>query len=111
MGKSNPVTVRKWRRTLKGKYSELKSDCNRKKLKTDLTFEEYCDIVSNKCEYCGSDLAEAGHGLDKKNSELGYTKDNIVPCCWECNRIKTNLLTYEEMKAAMKVVIEIRIGS
>ena len=33
--------------------------------------------------------------FDRKNSELGYCKENIVVCCWLCNRMK-NITDYTD---------------
>jgi hypothetical protein len=30
-------------------------------------------------------------GLDRIDSEKGYVHGNVVPCCWECNKIKSAL--------------------
>jgi hypothetical protein len=30
----------------------------------------------------------AGHNLDRKDSSLGYTKENCLVCCAVCNRMK-----------------------
>ena len=29
--------------------------------------------------------------LDRKDSNKGYTKDNVVWCCWQANNIKQDL--------------------
>jgi 5-methylcytosine-specific restriction endonuclease McrA len=36
-------------------------------------------------------------GIDRVDNSIGYTPDNCVPCCTQCNRIKLDHLTYEEM--------------
>ena len=37
------------------------------------------------------------NGIDRKNSNLGYSLENIVPCCFICNRGKSNM-NYEDWK-------------
>lgn len=58
------------------------------------------------CEYCGIDVesnkAYRGHNsirltIDRKDSNAGYTMDNIVLSCAICNTTKSNVLTYEQM--------------
>ena len=34
-------------------------------------------------------------GIDRIDSSSGYTIDNVVPCCWTCNRMKGDL-TWED---------------
>jgi len=73
-----------------------------------LTYEEFLDFTRIKaCHYCGSPILwlprkrykinTCGHHLDRKDNSLGYTKENCVVCCWECNRIKGGFYSYEEM--------------
>jgi len=89
-------------------YNELKSHKKNGK-KVILTFDEFLDIIKSKeCHYCGKPLIyeehsrvwgktnSRAHQLDRKNNDLDYTKDNVVTCCWECNRLKSDRFTYEE---------------
>jgi len=67
-----------------------------------LTKDDFLEIVTKPCIYCGSSLSNMldkkdGYGsfkytgIDRYDNNLGYTKENSVPCCSICNRIKTNL--------------------
>ena len=89
-------------------YNELKLH-KRRSTVVELTFEEFLEIIKErKCHYCEEDLNyeeysrvwgktnSRAHQLDRKNNDLGYTKDNVVTCCWECNRLKSDRFTYEE---------------
>jgi transcription initiation factor IIE alpha subunit len=89
-------------------YNELKLH-KRRETAVELTFEEFLEIIKERnCHYCGEDLNyeeysrvwgktnSRAHQLDRKNNDLGYTKDNVVTCCWECNRLKSDRFTYEE---------------
>ena len=79
----------------------------------DLTYEEFialCEVPT--CHYCGKDLNRTkyrseGHGspslLDRKDSSLGYSKENCVPCCWECNNLKGAKFSYEEFKLILLI--------
>ena len=37
------------------------------------------------------------YNLDKKDAKGGYSIDNCVPCCADCNRTKSNHITYDLM--------------
>lgn len=59
------------------------------------------------CYYCGVDEETARKSkhplncrlnIDRKDNDRGYELDNICLSCGWCNRIKTNILTEEEMK-------------
>jgi RNA polymerase sigma factor (sigma-70 family) len=67
---------------------------------------EYLSLLGTSCFYCNincifgySKNNEKNHPdtltYDKKNPDIGYCKENIVPCCWFCNRMK-NKSIYED---------------
>ena len=102
--------LKSWRETLKGRFSQSKS---KMKEKWNLTFEEYQIILKdNECHYCGKELNKSGSGLDKKDPNGIYEVSNVVPCCKNCNIMKNNFLSYEEMvvvgKALKKYWIKIK---
>jgi len=89
-------------------YNELKSHKKNDK-DLNLSFKEFLEIIKNpECHYCGIPLKyekysrywgkvhSRAHQLDRKDNNLGYDKDNLVTCCWECNRLKSNRFTYNE---------------
>ena len=74
-----------------------------------LSFDEWKSLISNPCHYCNRDLYEpCGTSIDRKDNELGYTTENSVQCCGECNRVKGNILSYAEMKYLMPLLMEFR---
>ena len=77
----------------------------------DILETKYIELISSPCSYCGTSLLpESGCGLDRINNDLGYTLDNVVPCCGPCNQIRNVHLTHDEMKVAMKAIVEYRHG-
>ena len=67
------------------------SDRLRRPTKTPLAFElsaaELNAIREGPCAYCG--LGER-NGVDRTDNDIGYTLDNCVPCCSECNYMKNS---------------------
>jgi hypothetical protein len=82
----------------------------------DLTFDQWFQISQKNCFYCGIGpsnkynvfLKKKGasqeaknngdfiyNGLDRIDSTLSHTVDNVVPCCWICNRAKNTRTTEE----------------
>lgn len=47
-------------------------------------------------------------GIDRVNSKIGYTLGNVVPCCKKCNTVKSDILSGQEMYAAMRVIKKLR---
>ncbi len=88
------------------KFSYMRSKSKRRHVNVTITLEEYIRISSLPCHYCGLSLPRTGYGIDRKHNSLGYTFGNVVPCCWKCNKIKGNVLTYDEMIIVSKALRE-----
>lgn len=54
----------------------------------ELNFDEFKILVTSPCHYCNKRNTEEANGIDRVNNDLGYTRDNCVPACWKCNRMK-----------------------
>lgn len=67
-------------------------------LEWSIPFESYERLISKNCDYCEGPLPPTRVGLDRKNNDLGYTLENVVPCCRYCNQLKSDIFTYEEFK-------------
>lgn len=81
---------------------QYKTSAKRRKLSFDLTYDDFEKIISSNCEYCGSKPLNHRqtkylkqelfyNGVDRKDSREGYNRDNCVPCCFVCNRAKSDL--------------------
>jgi hypothetical protein len=75
--------------TKRGKYNKYKKSARSRNINFDLTFDEFIYFWENPCFYCGSPINNIG--LDRVNNNIGYTINNIVPCCIMCNKIKLDL--------------------
>lgn len=55
----------------------------------ELTKDQYDTLREDECTYCGRESAD-GHtnGIDRVNNDNGYTFDNCVSCCGDCNYAK-----------------------
>lgn len=64
------------------------------------SFEHFLKLSQQPCHYCGTQeltcyfyhrsktVAFQYNTLDRKDSSLGHTVANVVPCCKQCNRAK-----------------------
>jgi hypothetical protein len=82
----------------------------------DLTFEQWSNLVQQKCHVCGADpvLREGKvhmiigtrvpiNGLDRIDNSLGYTLSNVRPCCSTCNYMKHKLSDEKFMQHIEKI--------
>lgn len=91
-------------------YCSYKGKAKFKLLEFDLTIEEFKNITSSNCYYCGVEPLQLAskqntyrerlarykeeyyyNGIDRIDSNKGYIKDNIRPCCGICNKAKRDL--------------------
>lgn len=79
----------------------------KKGLECDLTIEDMLDIMNHPCVYCGDTKRI---GCDRIDNSKGHTKDNVVPCCVECNKARSDYFSFEEMKKLGGTIREIKSG-
>jgi hypothetical protein len=93
----------------KSRLSSLKANAKRRNMECTLTVEQYATLVaSGVCIYCGGGIPETG-GLDRKDSTVGYTFENCVPCCRRCNEVRGHdNITYLEMFEVIKLLRTLR---
>ncbi len=71
-----------------------------------LTDSQFFALVQSQCHYCSYPASKGRlmvkpyetfvyNGVDRKDNSLGYTPENCLPCCFECNNAKGRR-TYEE---------------
>ena len=77
---------RKRRRTPNGKFQKYKSSAKYRKIGFNLTFRQFMTFWQKPCHYCGKQIDTIG--LDRINSSGEYSLNNVVSCCWECNKFK-----------------------
>lgn len=106
------MSVRLRKRTYPQKrLSSLKSQAKKRGLEFDLSLDTFINEISKPCIYCNNLLGEksvTASGLDRKDNSKGYVSDNICSCCWICNSIKGEHLSFQEMKAVVALILEMR---
>ena len=90
---------------------------------TQLEWMKWKHSAEKKCVYCGiqeEDLPLVQMesqckmpvkrlGIDRLDSEADYVPENMVPCCFVCNQIKSDRFTPDEMKIIGASVAQIWI--
>jgi len=91
------------------RFSLGKQDAKQRRLLWTLTFEQYEALLQFGCHYCQKSLKdEKGISLDRIDNLEGYTLSNILPCCGECNRIRSNKYTVKETERIGSILKAIR---
>ena len=96
-------------------YQQYMVSAKRRKYEFDLSKEDFKNIITKPCIYCGTSLSQekrgnGGHGgfkytgIDRYDNTKGYTLDNSVPCCKKCNRMKSDM-SIEEFENMLKKII------
>lgn len=63
------------------------------------------NIILQPCYYCGDTHRI---GCDRIDNTKAHTKDNVLPCCYDCNCARNNNFTVEEMKIIGKAIGNIK---
>lgn len=84
-------------------YRGYVKGAEKRNLKFELTIEEFKEITSQDCFYCGHPPDKErkgapylkgfykGSGVDRKINSIGYTLMNCVACCETCNFMKRSM--------------------
>ena len=77
-------------------YTRYKYGAKNRNLEFQLSLEDFTKISTGSCIYCGREPFRKVkdflvNGIDRIDSNIGYLKENCVPCCYPCNRIKGNM--------------------
>lgn len=75
-------------------------------LEWSLTAEQFDQLITGDCRYCGQEPTEhllvgkklVFNGIDRVDNAGGYVVENCVPCCATCNRAKL-AMSFNEFRA------------
>lgn len=104
-------TTEKYRSTKPSRrFSRAKGSAKNRELEFTLTFEQYEALIALPCFYCNGELgiSRTGIGLDRLDNSKGYTIDNVVSCCGDCNRTRGDRFTPEETKIMIETILHFR---
>ncbi|AGE51991.1 hypothetical protein PBCVCVM1_876R [Paramecium bursaria Chlorella virus CVM-1] len=79
-----------WRNYKGCPYLSYKSRALEKKLVFELSKTEFDNLQKGNCFYCRRMYINNVHtnGIDRKDNTIGYSLDNCVSCCGDCNYSK-----------------------
>jgi len=76
-------------------YAHNRRGAERRGLAWELNRDAYKVLVQQDCFYCGIPAQTDNPrmaprvGIDRIDNDLGYVDGNVVPCCMDCNRMKS----------------------
>jgi hypothetical protein len=93
-------------------FKDYKHGADERNYNFSLSFEEFVDLTSRNCHYCGSSPSKISrkskngqpyvyNGIDRKDNSVGYIFENCLPCCSFCNVAK-HKKSYEEFTSWLK---------
>jgi hypothetical protein len=102
-------------------FRTKRSEAARRNLVFDLTFNQFQNLSMQNCSYCGIEPCKTKlptasqlmfcpglvlhyQGLDRINSERGYTLGNTLPCCPQCNTAKLDYAQSEFLEWARRLI-------
>lgn len=87
-------------------YEEYKKRATEKKqVEFELSMEEFNKLKRLDCYMCLKTTTFANlNGIDCINNDIGYTLENCMPCCYDCNKMKNNYDMYDVIRKMFKTI-------
>lgn len=69
-------------------------------IKWDLTYTHFMQLTQRPCHYCQTppqqiitrrETKYVYSGIDRRNNRKGYSPENVVSCCKDCNQAKGSM--------------------
>jgi len=101
-------------------FSLYKKNAKKRGIDWQLTLNEFLELTQGTCHYCGAKPTNEYigtrlngsyiyNGIDRKNNDLGYTKENTVSCCKRCNFAKRDA-SYRDFVDYLDRLVSYRAG-
>lgn len=104
----NKDKLTEYKKSPHSRYMVYKRNAKNRDLDFNLSEDEFIEISGQPCIYCGeySDTYNSipFNGIDRINSKAGYQKDNCVPCCSMCNKMKFDYDVEEWINKMIQII-------
>lgn len=95
-------------------FTRYKRGARYRNLEFKITKDEFREFLFKECYYCGDEPKNNWrreevnqhliyNGIDRRNNNIGYLKENLVTCCGICNKAKMDLSDNEFITLAKKI--------
>ena len=88
-------------RSIENKYHSYRIGAIRRGISFRLALDEFKRHWKKPCVYCGKDIDTIG--LDRIDNSKGYSQDNVVPCCTQCNLSKRGRSLQDYLSSSVKI--------
>jgi hypothetical protein len=88
-------------------YNEYVRSATKKNVVFNLNADQFELLVNSHCYYCDEYDETKVIGIDRVNSEKGYTNENVVACCSTCNFMKSDLAKEEFLNHICKIYLHL----
>lgn len=93
-----------WADTKSVSYKMYERRALEKQIDFNLNHDQYTNLISGVCFYCAKrNTLLHQNGIDRKDSKQGYTVDNCVTCCGQCNYMKGSLSNVEYVECCVRI--------
>ncbi len=81
-------------------FNKLKDWAKRSGKSVEIALDDWRTLTARPCVFCGDNGTSTMNtrrgrfnytGVDRIDSDKGYILGNVQPCCWTCNRAKSNM--------------------
>lgn len=101
---------RKIRTTLRYRFKNAKFQARQRGISWTIPEKLYGELIVKPCEYCElPNNVEVSIGLDRLDNSRGYTPKNVVSCCRECNLVRGDRFTPDEMRLIGAAVRDVKL--
>ncbi len=95
-------------------FFQKKKGAQKRKLSFNLSKPHFKELCLSNCFHCNKPpsnqtthngkLIQKNSGIDRINNDIGYEPDNVVSCCWDCNRLRGSVTIEEFLNHCQRVV-------
>lgn len=71
------------------KYRQYQYWAKERQINFELTFLQFMEFWKKPCDYCNCEIKTVGLDRVDNRKKIGYTIENIKPCCTDCNGMKS----------------------
>ena len=84
------------------RFKEYERSAKYRGLEFELTLIQFRQLANINCYYCDDKIN--GIAFDRVDNTKGYTINNVVPCCSDCNKMKYTFTMEKFLEKCIKIV-------